>query len=293
MKTIAIFDHDTENNDDGSIMEYGGLIKRIKDACRNNEIYEHISWVEHGDDEKSIIELSKHRIVIAHIDADYFCTLVEKQNKDVVRMFVSTVGHKGKKSYKDTQSEAYCLYLQPPHMSEKINWLLLLEAIQNKDTVEKIIREDVPPELLSYFNESKTGNIVALGILCQGFLVAYACSKRRKGEHISSEFEKRALEKIGFKEFIADGENNLLIQKISDCYNEGLGGVLNRKWWTVFEGGVRESISSELKSIGVPVEGKTHITELISRIDESCDIQDPELVANAYLEMIEQTKRLP
>jgi len=290
MVNVRVFDHNTKKRPQDD--PFGKLIVELLRIGKDLGAGISITPITHGNDTDAVDDLSSHEIAIAHIFPHDFKVLADKSKTGSVCVRVSSEGLAGKRSYKTTNG-VNCLYLLPSHTSlNEGDWLPLLKAIIDQATVERIVNGQVPPELRRYFMATSGENLAALSILCQGYLVAFASSQKLKEEDYARGPIKDALNKMGGWQFLKDESNKIMLQKAADGYKDAPGGVLHEGWWTIFPGSISEAVSNEIISLGVAENEVKRIVALISKIQESPVIQDPELVACAYLELSEQRNRL-
>jgi hypothetical protein len=153
-------------------------------------------------------------------------------------------------------------------------------------------------DLLKLLIRRSTGvpNSMALSILCQGYLIAWACSQGhiKKGMDGISDPIKDALENMGFKEICGHKDDLAVVfENAKEKFTDEDGGVKQAKWWQVFEPKALKVIDDEREACGIQKDNFKEVLNLATSIDSgNVDGASPELVAEAYLQIKAQEKKL-
>ena len=220
--------------------------------------------------------------VIVHIYTKEFKKLIEESKAGDMRLRVSTKGLM-KKCYR-TRKGVNCLFLRKPHDKLDVNeWHNVLNAITKETIVNQIIEGNIPPELKEYFGEEpKIEVTIALAILIQGYMLAYAFANQ-KFEGFPEPM-KKVFEKMGLNKFC---KNEIFMNKVSNKEDE----VHGHNYWNIFGPDLYTSIEKEAKDLDIQDTDFTSVYKLAEKIDagKSLDKADaPKLVAEAYLEIYKQ-----
>ena len=286
MKNITFFDHNLDLK----------VRNTIQSVAQKIDIL--ISPVKQGKDTVFVegINIENAEVIIAHIDNEPYDTLISQSKRGDTRLRVSSVGIHDKKFYKSDKG-VNCLFLRKPYdeLSED-EWKNVLSAITNSTTVNEIIGGRVPKALgpLLGFG-AKAENILALSILCQGYLFAWACNEKLSDELLNGIKDpcKNALQAMGFDSVNDNTEFADAIDKAIKCFNDQSGGTRLATWWQVFEADeVCAIIKEEMESCWIKNENFRQVLTLAEKIDTDNKIEDGNLVATAYLQIKDHEKSL-
>jgi hypothetical protein len=166
-------------------------------------------------------------------------------------------------------------------------------AIRSALDVEKILGPSFAPLLIEYAWAKEKGesarrpwflkpptaqhNLMALSVLCQGYLAAHVPSE---GAELS--MLKEALERMGWNAFLRSDSGRMLAKQAADRTEL----TEDPKWWGMESGDSRlhSTLRRELRESGMNVFTDS-ISHLAQRIDEKKPIAETNLVAQAYLDI--------
>ena len=236
---------------------------------------------------KQNIDDDKINVVIVHIN-DKFESVVNEVPDTTIILRVSTVGCKELSHPKS--GKPCCLFLRKPHgeLSED-EWRYLLATLQNAEKVKRIIDPKNLYYLYPYFGECPpvVDLLYAIAILCQGYLVSDACSVGKQADAIQDEVINNALHEMGYTGNISStGDLKGLFDRAGQAFLQNDNYVRSMEWWNLDVPELEELFSTFFKDFHT--EGRditySNLIQLAGKIDQDNQVDDPALVAGAYLE---------
>ena len=250
---------------------------------------------------RKIGDLNNFSIAIVHPSETEWEDLITNSEPGKVRIRVST-DPLNAPTVSCKHNGVYVLNLlkKAPDVSVA-EWKCILEGIQKKDILEELLRGGNPQGLRPYFiKDSEPVILVALSILCQGYLSVHAeyagSDKNWKDEEL-----RPALKQMGWYA-LKDGPNQSLIP--NNLANK-IGTVRNADWWLgvfnvfdekneqkkqiveekrdAFEKGLKAEWN-ELKNGKVPDE----VSQLIKLFHKQENVNRPDWVPEAYCAIAER-----
>lgn len=278
MMKICVFDHGYSQ---------GPLLDSLRDVFQDEfeSRFDVRTKTEGQQEADAARDLATCNVVIAHMYDDPFRVLVDLSPAGSTRVRVSTKGL-AEELCRQEGAVTY-LFLRPPIATVGQGWRAIVSALFSPSASN--IVQGKAPELFKYFRHGglSDANIVALAVLCQGYLLA------AEGEGISMQQStgsaaRRALVQTG----LGVSSDGFVAQSSPTAAAARYNDVAQSKWWGIFATTVSVEVRKYLSDFGRdPAKEARSVLELASKIDRSEELRDPDLVANAYCEIIELLKK--
>jgi len=283
----------------------GGFHQNLEDAVRELKQeglvakYNYELEIKTREEVKS---LSEFPIAFCHTGSDStWEDLISSSEPGQIRIRLSSSGFSSKPEPFTSPFKKNGVYvfhlLKSSRVTSTEEWKSIIEGMMNQNVVADLVAGKDPHGLASFFIRKTQNVLIALSILCQGYLAVHA--RKQNGEWGPPDIVP-ALKQMGWLDFI-DGPGKSLFPKDLD---KKKSEVSQARWWLepfelldkdgIIQGEWPRYEESLMKEWG---KGDTtlpkKIVDLLEPLSEDKDISNPKIVSDAYCVIVKNLGGAP
>ncbi|MDW7761980.1 MAG: hypothetical protein SCM96_15245 [Acidobacteriota bacterium] len=241
--------------------------------------------------ETMLAKICQIKLAICHVhNENEWMNFIEKSKPGSIRIRTSTQGRAGQKHY--IKDNVIVLELQKGHNFrlggvQQHEWEFIISELKKNGIAERIVKGDVPNNMISYFGNLSLEVLPALSILCQGYLMVHFAANPKLTKDLKVKESEDLLKLAEFaREYSFPRELQSLVEEVE-----------SPDFWNVFDSDNNADLTNLRAEIMKDVNNEwgmdsiNRIAPVINLIEQlGKSIPAPELVIDAYLEIIKKLK---